>query len=265
MEKRPTEVTVAAILLIFISIFFWFAMGLGGIAGGTGFLYYGGSIEGTIIFVILMGIIKIISFIAAFIIAYGLIKGKKWGWKSAISLGGVNLFFSFLYVIMTGCPPTIFEMICTIIFLGLLLAPNSKHYFSDTTQAGHFEQRHSLNQDIQESKELCPNCKKPIQVNWVKCPYCKTDLSNTNKEKNEMKQTCKNCGKPVEPSWIKCPYCNTSLKNTCPNCGKQIDDDWKTCPYCSETLINVCEKCGKELKPEWKTCPFCSNPINKKD
>ncbi|MFA6939878.1 MAG: zinc ribbon domain-containing protein [Clostridiaceae bacterium] len=43
---------------------------------------------------------------------------------------------------------------------------------------------------------------------------------------------CPNCGKTVQKDFIKCPYCDTELSNKCPNCGKQLNADWETCPYC---------------------------------
>ncbi len=43
---------------------------------------------------------------------------------------------------------------------------------------------------------------------------------------------CPNCHKPVEPDWMFCPYCHTQLKKQCVSCGKLLDLEWDICPYC---------------------------------
>jgi hypothetical protein len=47
----------------------------------------------------------------------------------------------------------------------------------------------------------CPNCKHPIEKDFLRCPSCQ----------RRLKDPCRNCGKPVDPRWRLCPYCETAL------------------------------------------------------
>jgi len=49
---------------------------------------------------------------------------------------------------------------------------------------------------------LCPDCKKPVKIEFAVCPYCKRVL----------KPTCSSCGKDVKEDWQVCPYCKADLK-----------------------------------------------------
>lgn len=49
-------------------------------------------------------------------------------------------------------------------------------------------------------------------------------------------RTCPNCKGPIQPDFVVCPNCGTSLKNTCPKCKKNVQSDWQHCPYCGENL-----------------------------
>jgi RNA polymerase subunit RPABC4/transcription elongation factor Spt4 len=48
----------------------------------------------------------------------------------------------------------------------------------------------------------------------------------------ELHPVCPSCHKPVEPDWLFCPYCHTQLKKQCVSCGKPLERDWDICPYC---------------------------------
>jgi len=50
------------------------------------------------------------------------------------------------------------------------------------------------------------------------------------------KEKCPNCGKPVEKEFIRCPECHFKLKINCPSCGKIVKTSWKICPYCEAEL-----------------------------
>jgi flagellar biosynthesis GTPase FlhF len=45
--------------------------------------------------------------------------------------------------------------------------------------------------------------------------------------------SCGSCGKPVNPDFMMCPYCGSALKGKCSKCGKELQAGWKMCPYCS--------------------------------
>lgn len=51
----------------------------------------------------------------------------------------------------------------------------------------------------QLGEQSCPNCKYPIERNYLRCPTCETRL----------KDPCPACSKPVDPRWAMCPYCET--------------------------------------------------------
>jgi hypothetical protein len=44
--------------------------------------------------------------------------------------------------------------------------------------------------------------------------------------------TCPSCLKPVEPDFLICPYCMRKLRKQCPSCGKALKTSWAVCPYC---------------------------------
>ncbi len=44
--------------------------------------------------------------------------------------------------------------------------------------------------------------------------------------------TCPSCLKPVEPDYLICPYCMKKLRKQCPNCGRALKMSWGVCPYC---------------------------------
>lgn len=57
----------------------------------------------------------------------------------------------------------------------------------------------ALLQDLEELS-ACPNCRHPLEPDFVICPLCRT----------QIKEPCLNCGRPLSYSWIACPYCSTS-------------------------------------------------------
>lgn len=45
-------------------------------------------------------------------------------------------------------------------------------------------------------------------------------------------ETCPACYKPVEREFLLCPYCMKKLKKSCIECGKALKLSWGVCPYC---------------------------------
>jgi hypothetical protein len=43
---------------------------------------------------------------------------------------------------------------------------------------------------------------------------------------------CPSCLKPIEPDYLVCPYCMKKLKKQCVSCGKALKMSWAVCPYC---------------------------------
>jgi len=44
--------------------------------------------------------------------------------------------------------------------------------------------------------------------------------------------TCPSCFKPVEKDFLICPYCMKKLRKPCVECGKALKLNWQVCPYC---------------------------------
>jgi Double zinc ribbon len=53
----------------------------------------------------------------------------------------------------------------------------------------------------QLTEASCPNCKYPVEKNYLRCPKCQ----------RRLKDPCPSCGKPVDPRWALCPYCENAL------------------------------------------------------
>ncbi|MGB2762973.1 MAG: zinc ribbon domain-containing protein [Candidatus Aminicenantaceae bacterium] len=49
-------------------------------------------------------------------------------------------------------------------------------------------------------------------------------------------QTCPSCEKPVDSNFVFCPYCAARLHAVCPECGKPTEKNWKACPHCGKKL-----------------------------
>jgi hypothetical protein len=45
-------------------------------------------------------------------------------------------------------------------------------------------------------------------------------------------QSCPNCERPIERTFLRCPSCRARIKDPCESCGKPIDPRWAICPYC---------------------------------
>lgn len=48
----------------------------------------------------------------------------------------------------------------------------------------------------------------------------------------ESRSTCPHCQKPVEPDFLLCPWCHAQLKKRCISCQRVLDPQWSLCPYC---------------------------------
>lgn len=47
---------------------------------------------------------------------------------------------------------------------------------------------------------------------------------------------CPGCNKPLEDDFLVCPYCLKELKQACPRCGRALTINWRACPYCKSVL-----------------------------
>jgi len=48
-----------------------------------------------------------------------------------------------------------------------------------------------------DSLQACPTCKSRVEVEFLVCPHCQTQL----------RQPCPHCQRPLSPQWEVCPYC----------------------------------------------------------
>jgi RNA polymerase subunit RPABC4/transcription elongation factor Spt4 len=44
--------------------------------------------------------------------------------------------------------------------------------------------------------------------------------------------SCPSCHKPVEKDFLICPYCMKKLRKPCTECGNALKLNWSVCPYC---------------------------------
>ncbi len=54
---------------------------------------------------------------------------------------------------------------------------------------------------LTNSDEICPSCLKPIDKDFILCPYCR----------RRLKKPCPSCKRPLQIGWSICPYCQTSI------------------------------------------------------
>lgn len=50
---------------------------------------------------------------------------------------------------------------------------------------------------------------------------------------------CPSCGRPVQEDFVLCPYCGTQLKRSCPSCRRAVEVEWNVCPYCGADLTET--------------------------
>jgi RNA polymerase subunit RPABC4/transcription elongation factor Spt4 len=68
------------------------------------------------------------------------------------------------------------------------------------TMEGLFErsiENEAMLHELQLSSNACQSCRRPIEDEFVICPWCRIVL----------REPCRNCGKAVRTSWAACPYC----------------------------------------------------------
>jgi hypothetical protein len=53
--------------------------------------------------------------------------------------------------------------------------------------------------EIGKEGARCPSCLKPVEGDFLICPYCM----------KKLKKQCINCSRPLKMSWGVCPYCKT--------------------------------------------------------
>lgn len=49
---------------------------------------------------------------------------------------------------------------------------------------------------------------------------------------------CATCGYPVDVNYVICPNCHTQLKNLCSHCERALEPAWTICPFCATPVGN---------------------------
>jgi hypothetical protein len=57
--------------------------------------------------------------------------------------------------------------------------------------------------EITRGGQHCPSCLKPVEGDFLICPYCM----------KKLKKPCISCGRPLKMSWGVCPYCKTKQQS----------------------------------------------------
>ena len=50
---------------------------------------------------------------------------------------------------------------------------------------------------------------------------------------------CATCGYPVDVNYVICPSCHTQLKNLCAHCERALEPAWTICPYCATSVAGA--------------------------
>ena len=138
IKKRPTGVTVIAILVIIGGILFLLA-GIGAVAVGSLFMLQN---TGLLVFVIIGAILLAVG-IGFLVVSYGLLKGKRWAWTItvvllfigiAIDVASIIIFGYFTFNMDTSSflisnSGSIASIIISVIILYYLYRPHIKSYF----------------------------------------------------------------------------------------------------------------------------------------
>ena len=137
IKKRPTGVTVIAILIIIGGILLLLA-GIGGVAVGS--LFISSQIIG-LGFVIIGAIILAVG-IGYLVVSYGLLKGKRWAWTITVVLLFIGIAINVVSIIfgsfainmdtssfLTTNSGSIVGIIISVIILYYLYRPHVKSYF----------------------------------------------------------------------------------------------------------------------------------------
>ncbi|MFA7249581.1 MAG: zinc ribbon domain-containing protein [Dehalococcoidia bacterium] len=48
---------------------------------------------------------------------------------------------------------------------------------------------------------------------------------------------CPNCRRPVQDEFVVCAFCATPVKHACSRCGQQLRLSWRFCPYCAAPRV----------------------------
>ena len=76
---------------------------------------------------------------------------------------------------------------------------------------------------------------------------------------------CATCGYPVDVNYIVCPNCLSQLKNQCTNCGKALEPAWTVCPFCATPAVASSEATGLRHRHQSKHKRTASSKTSTED
>jgi RNA polymerase subunit RPABC4/transcription elongation factor Spt4 len=50
---------------------------------------------------------------------------------------------------------------------------------------------------------------------------------------------CQSCRRPIEDDFVICPWCRSVLREACRSCGRSVRTAWAACPYCTADRVPV--------------------------
>lgn len=108
-----------------------------------------------------------------------------WTWRDAARRGAMGWFW--------GLTVAIFPFVGWIVYL--IVRP------PDTLDDAHERELEIRSREAQLTREYdtCPSCYKPVEKDFLLCPYCM----------KKLRKPCTECGKALKLNWQVCPYCKT--------------------------------------------------------
>jgi RNA polymerase subunit RPABC4/transcription elongation factor Spt4 len=61
---------------------------------------------------------------------------------------------------------------------------------------------------------------------------------------------CPNCRRPIQDDFMVCAHCATALREPCSSCGQLLQFSWQHCPYCATARVRTQPARATEPAPE---------------
>ena len=67
--------------------------------------------------------------------------------------------------------------------------------------------------------------------------------------------SCPNCRRPVQDDFMVCAHCSTNLKAPCKSCGRLLTHAWRACPYCATPKASAQQVSGQQVSGQRAASP----------
>lgn len=108
-----------------------------------------------------------------------------WTWRDAYRRGAMSWFWALVVAFFTVAGWAIYMVV------------RPPEYLEDARERD-LEIR-AKEVSLERDAETCPACLRPVEKDFLICPYCM----------KKLRKPCKECEKPLKLSWNVCPYCKT--------------------------------------------------------